>query len=121
MVVIELSDRFDAFHKPRKLLKLCPLIVNGLNRLVHNDMFFDRFQFHFAVPPLVKFFSCGFINDARGNRHARTSVAKLRKAASLELGVEHVESESKFYIPPPCFVGADRSVSRSTPRELKAS
>jgi len=37
MRVVELLDLFDAVHKGRELLELCPLVVRGRNRYLDFD------------------------------------------------------------------------------------
>ena len=37
MLVIELMHFFDRLHEPRKLFKLCSLVIGGLYRYIHLD------------------------------------------------------------------------------------
>src|SRR5215467_10181059 len=87
MGIIELGDVFDAFHKSRKVLKLCPLIINSLNRLIDIDRFFDCFHFN---SPLWLLVWTHRLQQARDM--PLISFVKSRKAASSGLRMEHIKS-----------------------------
>src|SRR5262244_92178 len=87
MSIVKLRHLLDAFHKPREVLKLCPLIINGLNRLIDIDMFFDGF--HFNSPLWLLVWTHRF-QQARDM--PVISFVKSRKAASSGLRMEHIKS-----------------------------